>query len=135
VTASPRTRADVTAGVGAAIATYTQALDDGRTQDVIATFCPEGSCDMPGLGHHAGHEALRKAYEPLTPKMPQRHLVFNLLVTTWDDHEARATSDVALFLRDESRWTVRLVGRYHDVLHTEDGEVWRFHSRLAEFTP
>ena len=44
------TSADVAEGVRAAIATYTQALDDGRTDDVVATFCPDGSCEMPGLG-------------------------------------------------------------------------------------
>ena len=134
MTSPPLTRADVTAGVGAAIAAYTQALDDGRTEDVVATFCPDGSCDMPGLGRHTGHDALRGAYAPLKPTMPQRHLVFNLLLTAWDEQEARATSDVALLLRDESGWTVRLVGRYHDVLHRDDGDQWRFHSRHAEFT-
>lgn len=128
------TRADATTGVGAAIAAYTQALDDGRTDDVIATFCPDGECDMPGLGRHVGHEALTKAYAALRPVVPQRHLVFNLLLTRWDDREACATSDVALFLREESGWTVRLVGRYHDVLHRDSGGQWRFHSRRAEFT-
>jgi SnoaL-like domain len=134
VTASPPTRADVTAGVGATIAAYTQALDDGRTDDVIATFCPDGECDMPGLGHHVGHDALRAAYAPLRPATPQRHLVFNVLLTNWNACEAHATSDVALLLREESGWTVRLVGRYHDVLHSDDGERWLFHSRRAEFT-
>ena len=53
--------ADVVAGIGVTIATYTQALDDGRTEDVVATFCPDGSADMPGLGRRAGHDALREA--------------------------------------------------------------------------
>lgn len=134
MTGSRPTRADVTAGVGAAIAAYTQALDDGRTDDVVATFCPDGECDMPGLGRHIGREALQKAYAALQPVIPQRHLVFNVLLTAWDGREAHASSDVALFLREESGWTIRLVGRYHDVLHNEDGEHWLFHSRHAEFT-
>ena len=133
MTSSVSTHADVTAGVGAAIAAYTQALDDGRTDDVVATFCPDGECDMPGLGHHVGHEALTKAYAALRPVVSQRHLVFNLLLTHWNDREAHATSDVALFLKEESGWTVRLMGRYHDVLHSDGGQ-WRFHSRRAEFT-
>jgi hypothetical protein len=33
------TYADVVEGVRAAISAYTQALDDGRTDDVVATFC------------------------------------------------------------------------------------------------
>lgn len=127
-----RSFADVTAGVGTAISTYTQALDDGRTDDVVATFCPDGSCDMPGLGRHEGHEALRKAYEQTKPRQPQRHLVFNTVITTWDDDEAQATSDLAFLSKGDAGWTILLVGRYHDVLHC-DGDTWRFHSRVAEF--
>ena len=59
------TRADVAEGVRIAIGTYTQALDDGRTDDVVATFCPDGSCEMPGLGVFTGEAALREAYTSL----------------------------------------------------------------------
>ncbi len=44
-----------------------------------------------------------------------------------------ATSDVVFLLKGERGWSVQLVGRYHDVLH-RDGDAWRFHSRVAEFT-
>jgi len=131
-TASP-TLADVAAGIGATMAAYTQALDDGRTEDLVATFCPDGSCDMPGLGRHEGHEALRLAYARVAPRHPQRHLVFNTLISAWDDREAHASSDVVLLLKGEAGWAVGVVGRYTDVLH-HDGTAWRFHSRVAEFT-
>jgi SnoaL-like domain len=127
------TLADVSAGVGASIAAYTQALDDGRTDDIVATFCPDGACDIPGLGHHTGHDALRAAYDGVVATRPQRHLVLNTLITEWDDQEARATSDLVFLLKGESGWTAALVGRYRDVLH-RDGGTWRFHSRVAEFT-
>ena len=130
----PPSLADVTAGIGATLAAYTHALDDGRTDDVVATFCPDGSCDMPGLGHHVGHDALRAAYERVAPTLPQRHLVFNTFVTGRSEQEAHATSDVVLLLKIEDRWRVQLVGRYDDVLHP-DGETWRFHSRVATFVP
>jgi hypothetical protein len=127
------TFADVAEGVRAAIAAYTQALDDGRTDDVVATFCPDGWCDMPGLGRFEGSAALREAYDRVAPRRPQRHLVLNTLVTGWDDHEAHATSDVVFLLKGkESGWAVQLVGRYRDVLHC-DGGTWLFHSRVAEF--
>ncbi len=58
----PTTFGDVDAGVRAALAAYTQALDDGRTDDVVATFCADGAVDIPGLGAHAGTEELRAAY-------------------------------------------------------------------------
>jgi hypothetical protein len=123
---------EVSEGVRAALATYTQALDDGRTDDVVATFCPDGACEIPGLGNHRGHDSLREAYARWTPKRPQRHLVLNTLIAKWSDTEAVASSDVVFLLLGESGWTVQLVGRYHDTLH-RDGGVWRFHHRAATF--
>jgi hypothetical protein len=128
------TFAAVAEGVRAAIAAYTHALDDGRTDDVVATFCPDGACDIPGLGNHEGHDALRAAYAKWKPRRPQRHLVVNTLVTDWDDREASATSDVVLLLQGDAGWAVQVVGRYHDTLHHADGR-WRFHRRTAEFVP
>jgi hypothetical protein len=125
--------ADVCAGVRAAIACYTLALDDGRTDDVVATFCVDGGCDIPGLGRHQGRDALRDAYGTWRPTRPQRHLVLNTLVTDWDENEAQATSDFVFLLRGEPGWSVQLVGRYHDVLH-RGRDAWRFHRRVAEFT-
>ena len=46
---------DVVEGVRAALAAYTHALDDGRTDDVVATFCADGGVEIPGLGIHEGH--------------------------------------------------------------------------------
>jgi SnoaL-like domain len=124
--------AEVVEGVRAAIAAYTHALDDGRTDDVVATFCPDGVCDIPGLGTHVGHDALRAAYTKWKPRVPQRHLVVNTLVTDWNDREATAISDVVFILRGDAGWAIQLVGRYHDTLHFDDG-TWRFHRRAAEF--
>jgi SnoaL-like domain len=99
---------------------------------VVATFCADGVCDIPGLGTHEGHDALRAAYAKWAPRRPQRHLVLNTLVTTWDEHEATAISDVVFLLQGDEGWAVQLVGRYHDALHHVD-DTWRFHRRAAEF--
>jgi hypothetical protein len=125
------TFADVSEGVRRALAAYVQALDDGRTDDVVATFCADGSIDMGEL-RFEGHDALREAYARWVPRMPQRHLVLNTLITEWDDDEANATSDVVFLLKHPDGWKVQLVGRYEDVLHHEHG-TWRFHHRRAEF--
>jgi hypothetical protein len=130
--ATTHTLADVVAGVGNAMAAYTQALDDGRTEDIVATFCPDGSCDMPGLGRHVGHDALRAAYDSWKPRKPQRHLITNTLIAAWDEHEARVSSDVVFLLQTDRGWVVGVVGRYEDVLHL-DGGTWRFHRRVATF--
>jgi 3-phenylpropionate/cinnamic acid dioxygenase small subunit len=126
------TYADVVAGVCAAIAAYAQALDDGRVDDVVATFCADGSCDIPGLGAHAGRDALRLAFETVKPRAPQRHVVVNTHVTEWDEHNAKATSDLIFLLKGDAGWTVQLVGRYDDTLRNDDG-TWRFARRVAEF--
>ena len=126
------TFADVAEGVRATIAAYTQALDDGRTDDVVATFCPDGVCDIPGMGTHEGHDALRAAYAGWAPRRPQRHLVLNTHVVVWSSDEATAVSDVVFILQGKSGWAIQLVGRYHDTLH-RDGGSWRFHRRVAAF--
>src|SRR6516162_1148932 len=103
------TFAAVAEGVRATLAAYTQALDDGRTDDVVATFCPDGVIELPGMGTHRGHDALREAYASWAPRRPQRHLVLNTLVTDWDDHEAQAVSDVIFILLGKAGWTIQLV--------------------------
>ena len=42
--------ADVAEGIRATLAAYAHALDDGRTDDVVATFCPDGAVEIPGMG-------------------------------------------------------------------------------------
>ena len=125
--------ADVAEGVRRAVATYTHALDDGRADDVVATFCADGGCDIPGLGTHEGHDALRAAYSAWQPKRPVRHVIANTEITSWTADGATATSDVVVLARSrDGAWVVQVVGRYHDTLH-RDGETWRFHRRTAEF--
>lgn len=124
--------AEVDAGIRRAIAAYTQALDDGRTDDIVATFCPDGSVDMQGLGTHEGHDALVAAYDSIRPQAPQRHLALNTNILRWDEHEAEAVTDIVFLLPGGGGWNVALVGRYTDVLH-RDGDTWRFHHRQLRF--
>jgi ketosteroid isomerase-like protein len=126
------TYAEVDAGVRRAIAAYTQAVDDGRTEDVLATFLPDASVDIPGLGSHQGHDALRKAFDAVAPKAPQRHLVINTLVTEWDAKEATASSDLVFMVNGGQGWSLFLAGRYTDTLRQVDGE-WKFAHRAATF--
>ena len=129
--------AEVDAGVRRAIAAYTHALDDGRTDDVVATFCADATVEIPGMGTHVGVDAIREAYSAWTPRRPQRHLVLNTLVTEWTADEAHATSDVVFLLKGKDGWAVQVVGRYADVLHRdgtgEGADRWRFHLRRASF--
>jgi hypothetical protein len=121
---------EVVEGIRATIAAYTQALDDGRTDDVVATFCPDGGIDIPGLGTYEGLAALREAYAGWVPRRPQRHLVVNTLVTDWDEQQATATSDIVLIVEGSAGWAIQFVARYTDTLHHVDG-TWRFHRRVV----
>jgi len=127
------TFAEVAEGVRATVAAYALALDDGRTDDIVATFCPDGIVDIPGLGVHEGHDALRAAFTRVVPRRPQRHLVVNTLVTDWSAVEARALSDLVFLLQGADGWAVQLVGRYHDTFHPADGGRWLIHHRVGEF--
>ena len=126
------TIAEVTEAVRNTIAAYTQALDDGRVDDVVATFCKDGAVEIAGMGTYEGHDALRGAYEGWKPRGPQRHLVANTLVTEWSDEEATAVSDVIFMAKGKSGWQVFTVGRYEDTFHRE-GDRWKFHRRAGSF--
>jgi ketosteroid isomerase-like protein len=126
------TPADVSEGVRAAIAAYAQALDDGRTDEVVAMFCRDGVSDMAGMEPVSGHEALRGAYEKWKPRVPQRHVVTNTVITGWSDDEATAVSDLVFFVKGDAGWAVAMVGRYRDTLH-RDGGRWQFHRRELRF--
>lgn len=128
---STMTHAEVAEGVRAAIATYTHALDDGRVDDIVATFCPDGCFELDGKGTVEGHEALRETYAGWAPSVPQRHMVVNTAVDEWDDHEASAISDVVLMVKGDAGWAVHFVARYRDTLHHDGDGVWRFHRRTV----
>jgi hypothetical protein len=131
------TYADVVAGVRAAIARYAHAVDDGRADDVVATFCPDGSADIQGAGMATGTEALRAFFGGLKANGRSRHVVVNTLVSEWDARQATAVSDLFVLARGDRGWAVHLVGRYQDTLHRDtrqqgDGS-WLFHSRTLRF--
>ena len=124
--------ATVSEGIRATLAAYAQALDDGRAADVVATFCPDGVCKLPGMDTLEGHDALLAAYSGWAPRRPQRHLILNTHITSWTDEEATAISDVVFIAKGSAGWSIQLVGRYHDTLRNLDG-AWRFQTRTATF--
>jgi uncharacterized protein (TIGR02246 family) len=113
------------------IAEYAHALDDGRTEDVVATFCPDATVVVPGQDALVGRDAIRTAYAGMVPRRPQRHVVVNTVVAV-SDETASATSDLLVLAKGESGWAVELVGRYRDELRRTDSG-WRFAARTLEF--
>ena len=114
------------------IAAYAQALDSGRTEDIVDTFTPDGVSDIQGVGTFTGHAELRAGYAGMAPTAPQLHLVGNVRVTSATPDEATAVSNVLFVRRGESGWTTHVIGRYEDVLRRHDGR-WRFSRRITTF--
>lgn len=119
--------------IRAVIAACAQAQDDGRTEDLVALYCPDGAVEVPGAGTYAGAAALREAFAGWRPRRPQRHIVVNTVVTECDDDAAQATSDVVFVQKGESGWAVQVVGRYHDTLRRSGG-AWLLRRRVMSFT-
>ncbi len=120
---------EISEAVRSAIAAYAQALDDGRTDDVVAMMCDDASIDMPGIGAQEGKASLQATYATLKPRVPQRHVVSNTVITDYSDSKATAVSDLVFFVKGDAGWSAVLVGRYHDTLHCHGGR-WRFHRRV-----
>jgi len=127
------THAEVAIGVQAVQAAYAQALDGGRTDDLVALFHPDGTAEIAGVGAFHGHDAIREAYAGLVPVKPQLHLVGNTVITSWTEDEATAVSDFVFLQRGESGWTVPVTGRYHDALRRADDGSWLFSSKTATY--
>ena len=87
------------------------------------------------MGTHDGHDALRDglrrveaAAAPAPPRAQHpRHRLER-------PRGRRAISDVVFILQGDAGWAIQLVGRYHDMLHRDDG-TWRFHRREASSWP
>ncbi len=125
--------ADVVEGVRATLAAYVHALDDGRTDDVVATFTADAKVDLGDQGVHEGHDELRAAYAGFLPRRPQRHLVLNTHVVEWDEVDAHAISDVVFLLQGTEGWGVQVVGRYDDMFRNDAG-TWRVRRRRLRFS-
>jgi hypothetical protein len=122
----------VAAGVRGALAAHAQAQDDGRTEDIIALYAPDGVLEVPGIGTFEGTDAIRKAWDEWKPRRPQRHMVTNTVITDWNNEEAGATSDVVFFQLGESGWSIQIVARYSDRFRCTDGK-WLFSRRSDEY--
>jgi ketosteroid isomerase-like protein len=123
---------DVVEGVRATIAAHAHAQDDGRTEDLVALYVPEGVVEVPGMGTFEGADALRDAFKGWEPQAPQRHMITNTVVSDWSEDSARALSDVVFVARGDAGWSVQVVGRYDDTFEHRDG-AWLISRRSMQF--
>jgi len=130
---STTTEAQVAVRVQSTLAAYAKALDEGRTDDVVALFHPSGSLEIAGMGTFQGRDAIREVYAGLVPALPQVHLVANTVVTSWTENEVTAVSNFTFLQRGESGWVVPVTGRYDDVFRKDDDHTWRIFSKATTY--
>ena len=127
------THAEVVVGLQATLAMYVHALDSGRTDELVALFCADGTADIAGVGTFQGHDALRTAYAGMVPTTLQVHMVANTEVTSWTEEEATAVSDFVLVQRGSSGWRIPVTGRYVDTFRKAPKGSWQFFSKTVTF--
>jgi hypothetical protein len=125
------TFAQVELGICQTLLAYARGVDTHRPEDIVATFCPDGSMTMSGIHLGTGHEALHAAVLDW-PTNRSVHMIVNVATDRWSQDTVEATSDLLAFMgSDAPGWTI-VVGRYVDTLHnTNDG--WRLHDRVLTF--
>jgi uncharacterized protein (TIGR02246 family) len=124
--------AEVFAGVYATVAAHAQCQDAGDTDGIVALYTADAVLEVPGMGSYQGADAIRAAFDDWKPKGLQRHMPVNIVISDWNDEEARATTDVVFLAQDDTGWSVQIVARYHDVFRPADGK-WLLLRRADEY--
>jgi ketosteroid isomerase-like protein len=126
------TYAEVFAGVYATVAAHAQHQDAGDTDAIMALYTPDAVLEVPGMGVYQGADVIRASWDDWKPKGLQRHMPVNIVITDWDDREARATTDVVFLAQGDKGWSVQIVARYHDVFRQVGGK-WLLSRRADEY--
>jgi ketosteroid isomerase-like protein len=126
------TYAEVFAGIYATVAAHAQCQDAGDTDGIMALYTPDAVLEVPGMGVYQGADVIRAAWDAWKPRKLQRHLPVNIVITGWDDAEARATTDVVFLARGDDGWSVQIVARYHDTFRPAGGQ-WLLSRRADEY--
>jgi 3-phenylpropionate/cinnamic acid dioxygenase small subunit len=104
-------------------ARYNHAIDDGRAEDWVATFVPDGTFESTALGTHTGTDALRSFAASYIAAFTGRHCTSDYVVDV-DGDDARSRCYLILVNNAEAP-IVSTTAVYDDVLRrTSDG--WRF---------
>jgi len=125
--------AEVFACVYTAVAAHAQHQDAGDTDGIMALYTPDAVLEVPGMGVFEGADAIRAAWDTWKPRGLQRHMPVNVVITEWNDEEARATTDVVFIAQgDNGAWSVQIVARYYDVFRQAGGQ-WLLRRRADEY--
>jgi 3-phenylpropionate/cinnamic acid dioxygenase small subunit len=109
-------------------ARFCHSIDEGRYEEWVGTFTPDGVFDSPVAGRHAGRAGLLKFTRDLAAsdmgKATQRHLVTNLIISLEDDR-GTALCNLTVYVTRDGATSLLLVGGYNTELRKVGGE-WYF---------
>ncbi len=114
------------------VARYNYAIDEGRPEEWVATFVPDGTFESAALGKHTGPEALLAFAKGYIAAFTGRHCTSDFVVEV-DGDDARSRCYL-IVVNNAAAPIVSTTAVYEDVLRrTSDG--WRFvHRRVVPDT-
>ncbi len=114
------------------VARYNYAIDEGRAEEWVATFVPDGTFESTALGTHTGAEALLTFARGYIAAFSGRHCTSDFVVEV-DGDEARSRCYL-IAVNNAAAPIISTTAVYEDVLRrTPDG--WRFvHRKVAPDT-
>jgi hypothetical protein len=105
------------------VARYNYAIDEGRPDEWVATFVPDGTFESTALGKHTGPEALHAFATGYIAAVTGRHCTSDFVIDV-DGNEARSRCYL-IAINNAGTPAVSVTAVYDDVLRrTADG--WRF---------
>jgi hypothetical protein len=114
------------------VARYNYAIDEGRAEEWVATFVPDGTFESTALGTHTGAEALLAFAKGYIEAFPGRHCTSDFVIDV-DGDDARSRCYL-IAVNNAAAPIIAATAVYEDVLRrTPEG--WRFvHRKVAPDT-
>ena len=114
------------------VARYNYAIDEGRPEEWVATFVPDGTFESTALGTHTGAEALHTFAIGYIAAFTGRHCTSDFVIDV-DGDEARSRCYL-IAVNNTAAPIISATAVYDDVLRrTPDG--WRFvHRKVSPDT-
>jgi hypothetical protein len=106
------------------VARYNYAIDEGRAEEWVATFVPDGTFESSALGKHTGREALLMFAKGYIEAFPGRHCTSDFVIEINGD-EARSRCYLIAVNNGTTPPSILATAVYEDVLR-RTGDGWRF---------
>jgi hypothetical protein len=109
-------------------ARFCHSFDEGRFEEWVGTFTPDGVFDSPVVGRHGGRDGLLKFTRDLTAssmgEVKQRHIVTNLSMNL-EANRGTTLCNLTVYVTSNGATQLLLIGGYRTEVRKIDGE-WYF---------